>query len=62
MPLSSPAPREGTGARRTAAVDAEHVAVNAWIRDAWIRDGGMWDGVLDFDGGIRDPVASRTLP
>ncbi|WP_086560935.1 SGNH/GDSL hydrolase family protein [Streptomyces africanus] len=50
-------PCEGE-ARCTAAVDAERVAVNAWI-----RDGGVFDGVLDFDAVVRDPVRpSRILP
>ncbi|WP_405867785.1 GDSL-type esterase/lipase family protein [Streptomyces sp. NBC_00005] len=35
----------------TAAVDAERSAVNAWIRDS-----GVFDGVLDFDGVVRDPA------
>ena len=48
----------GGEARCTAAVDAERVAVNAWI-----RSGGLFDGVLDFDGVVRDPAApARMLP
>ncbi|CCK26406.1 secreted protein [Streptomyces davaonensis JCM 4913] len=44
--------------RCTAAVDAERVEVNAWIRDA-----GVFDGVLDFDAAVRDPAhPSRMLP
>ncbi|GAB2888866.1 hypothetical protein GCM10027074_66500 [Streptomyces deserti] len=51
------APCEGE-ARCTAAVDAERVAVNQWIRDA-----GVFDGVLDFDAVLRDPARpSRMLP
>ncbi|MFJ7175260.1 SGNH/GDSL hydrolase family protein [Streptomyces massasporeus] len=42
-------PCEGE-ARCTAAVDAERVAVNAWV-----RDGEVFDGVLDFDAVVRDP-------
>ncbi|MFD5742507.1 GDSL-type esterase/lipase family protein [Streptomyces massasporeus] len=50
-------PCEGE-ARCTAAVDAERVAVNAWI-----RDGQVFDGVLDFDAVVRDPGRpSRMLP
>ncbi|WP_337191962.1 SGNH/GDSL hydrolase family protein [Streptomyces sp. HUCO-GS316] len=50
-------PCEGE-ARCTAAADAERVAVNAWIRDA-----GVFDGVLDFDGVVRDPDRpARLLP
>lgn len=50
-------PCEGE-ARCTAAVDTERVAVNAWIRDA-----GVFDGVLDFDGVVRDPDRpTRMLP
>ncbi|MGW0368023.1 SGNH/GDSL hydrolase family protein [Streptomyces coeruleorubidus] len=50
-------PCEGE-ARCTAAVDAERVAVNEWI-----RDGGVFDGVLDFDAVVRDPQRpSRMLP
>ncbi|MEU0385523.1 SGNH/GDSL hydrolase family protein [Streptomyces chartreusis] len=50
-------PCEGE-ARCTAAVDAERVAVNEWI-----RDGGVFDGVLDFDAVVRDPQRpSRILP
>jgi lysophospholipase L1-like esterase len=50
-------PCEGE-ARCTAAVDAERVAVNEWI-----RDGGAFDGVLDFDAVVRDPGRpSRILP
>ncbi|MFF7050221.1 GDSL-type esterase/lipase family protein [Streptomyces griseorubiginosus] len=40
----------GGEARCTAAVDAERLAVNSWIRDT-----GVFDGVLDFDGVVRDP-------
>jgi lysophospholipase L1-like esterase len=44
--------------RCTAAVDAERVAVNAWIRDT-----GAYDGVLDFDAVLRDPERpARILP
>jgi lysophospholipase L1-like esterase len=50
-------PCEGE-ARCTAAVDAERVAVNEWIRDA-----AVFDGVLDFDGVLRDPAhPARMLP
>ncbi|MET9574868.1 SGNH/GDSL hydrolase family protein [Streptomyces massasporeus] len=50
-------PCEGE-ARCTAAVDAERVAVNAWIRDA-----EAFDGVLDFDAVVRDPGRpARMLP
>ncbi|MFF5980646.1 SGNH/GDSL hydrolase family protein [Streptomyces olindensis] len=50
-------PCEGE-ARCTAAVDAERVAVNEWI-----RGGGVFDGVLDFDAVVRDPQRpSRMLP
>ncbi|GAP52077.1 SGNH/GDSL hydrolase family protein [Streptomyces azureus] len=50
-------PCEGE-ARCTAAVDAERVAVNEWI-----RAGGVFDGVLDFDAVVRDPQRpSRMLP
>ncbi|MFG3723141.1 SGNH/GDSL hydrolase family protein [Streptomyces massasporeus] len=50
-------PCEGE-ARCTAAVDAERVAVNAWI-----RDGEVFDGVLDFDAVVRDPGRpARMLP
>ncbi|MEV5105326.1 SGNH/GDSL hydrolase family protein [Streptomyces massasporeus] len=50
-------PCEGE-ARCTAAVDAERVAVNAWIRDSEV-----FDGVLDFDAVVRDPGRpSRMLP
>jgi lysophospholipase L1-like esterase len=50
-------PCEGE-ARCTAAVDEQRVAVNAWIRDA-----GVFDGVLDFDGVVRDPDRpARMLP
>ncbi|MFJ8629643.1 SGNH/GDSL hydrolase family protein [Streptomyces sp. NPDC093568] len=45
-------------ARCTAAVDAERVEINAWIRSA-----GVYDGVLDFDAVVRDPAQpSRMLP
>ncbi|WP_328345414.1 SGNH/GDSL hydrolase family protein [Streptomyces violaceus] len=44
--------------RCTAAVDAERVAVNEWI-----REGGVFDGVLDFDAVVRDPAdPARMLP
>jgi hypothetical protein len=44
--------------RCTAAVDAERVAVNTWI-----RDGGAFDAVLDFDAALRDPrQPARMLP
>jgi lysophospholipase L1-like esterase len=44
--------------RCTAAVDAERVAVNTWIRGT-----GAYDGVLDFDAVARDPGRpSRILP
>ncbi|MGW0861945.1 SGNH/GDSL hydrolase family protein [Streptomyces sp. NPDC002611] len=44
--------------RCTAAVDAERVAVNEWIRAA-----GDFDGVLDFDAVVRDPAdPARILP
>lgn len=46
----------GGEARCTAAVDAERVAVDAWIRDA-----GVFDGVLDFDGVVRDPARPERL-
>ncbi|MEU0214451.1 SGNH/GDSL hydrolase family protein [Streptomyces sp. NPDC006265] len=50
-------PCEGE-ARCTAAVDAERVAVNAWV-----RDGAVFDGVLDFDAVVRDPGRpARMLP
>ncbi|MFF8871457.1 SGNH/GDSL hydrolase family protein [Streptomyces massasporeus] len=50
-------PCEGE-ARCTAAVDAERVAVNAWI-----RDGEVFDGVLDFDAVVHDPGRpARMLP
>ncbi len=50
-------PCEGEG-RCTAAVDAQRVAVNAWIRDT-----GAFDGVLDFDGVLSDPARpARMLP
>ncbi|GGV61391.1 SGNH/GDSL hydrolase family protein [Streptomyces massasporeus] len=50
-------PCEGE-ARCTTAVDAERVAVNAWI-----RDGEVFDGVLDFDAVVRDPGRpARMLP
>nr|WP_203614321.1 SGNH/GDSL hydrolase family protein [Streptomyces sp. SID13726] len=48
----------GGEARCTAAVDAERVAVNDWIRDT-----DVFDGVLDFDAVVRDPAdPSRMLP
>ncbi|MFF5496663.1 SGNH/GDSL hydrolase family protein [Streptomyces aquilus] len=51
------APCEGE-VRCTAAVDAERVEVNAWIRDV-----GTFDGVLDFDAAVRDPGhPARLLP
>ncbi|MGW2518281.1 SGNH/GDSL hydrolase family protein [Streptomyces sp. NPDC001617] len=44
--------------RCTAAVDAERVAVNGWIRDT-----DAFDGVLDFDVLARDPAhPTRMLP
>ncbi|MDG9717691.1 SGNH/GDSL hydrolase family protein [Streptomyces sp. DH24] len=44
--------------RCTAAVDAERVAVNTWIRES-----DAYDGVLDFDAVLRDPQRpSRILP
>ncbi|MFC8145603.1 SGNH/GDSL hydrolase family protein [Streptomyces paradoxus] len=50
-------PCEGE-ARCTAAVDAERVAVNEWI-----RGGEAFDGVLDFDAVVRDPERpARMLP
>ncbi|MBR8638832.1 SGNH/GDSL hydrolase family protein [Streptomyces tuirus] len=50
-------PCEGE-ARCTAAVDAQRVAVNEWIRDSEV-----FDGVLDFDAAVRDPARpSRMLP
>jgi hypothetical protein len=50
-------PCEGE-ARCTAAVDAERVAVNEWI-----RGGETFDGVLDFDAVVRDPQRpARMLP
>ncbi|MET7473289.1 SGNH/GDSL hydrolase family protein [Streptomyces sp. NPDC005648] len=42
----------------TAAVDAERTAVNGWIRGS-----DEFDGVLDFDGVLRDPAhPARMLP
>ena len=42
----------------TAAVDAERGAVNGWIRET-----ALFDGVLDFDGVVRDPAhPARMLP
>ncbi|AZQ40789.1 SGNH/GDSL hydrolase family protein [Streptomyces cyaneochromogenes] len=50
-------PCEGE-ARCTAAVDAERLKVNQWIRTS-----AGFDGVLDFDAVIRDPARpSRMLP
>ncbi|WP_327352311.1 SGNH/GDSL hydrolase family protein [Streptomyces sp. NBC_01304] len=50
------APCEGES-RCTAAVDAERVAVNSWIRAS-----GVYDGVVDFDAVLRDPAhPSRML-
>ncbi|MFF7450330.1 MULTISPECIES: GDSL-type esterase/lipase family protein [unclassified Streptomyces] len=50
-------PCEGE-ARCTAAVDAERVAVNHWIRES-----GAFDGVLDLDAVVRDPARpARMLP
>lgn len=50
-------PCEGE-ARCTAVVEMERVAVNTWIRDA-----DQFDGVLDFDGVLRDPAhPARMLP
>lgn len=46
----------GGEARCTAAVDAERLAVNSWIRDA-----GVFDGVLDFDRVLRDPARPERL-
>ncbi|MFI7412044.1 GDSL-type esterase/lipase family protein [Streptomyces sp. NPDC049627] len=51
-------PCEGE-ARCTAAVDAERVKVNQWIRSG----AAGFDGVLDFDAVVRDPARpSRMLP
>ncbi|MGW0840698.1 SGNH/GDSL hydrolase family protein [Streptomyces sp. NPDC002787] len=51
------APCEGE-ARCTAAVDAQRIAVNEWI-----RGNEEFDGVLDFDEVLRDPERpSRMLP
>lgn len=45
-------------ARCTDTVDAERVAVNAWIRSS-----DVFDGVLDFDAVVRDPERpARMLP
>ncbi|WP_327397219.1 SGNH/GDSL hydrolase family protein [Streptomyces phaeochromogenes] len=57
------APCEGE-ARCTAAVDAERVAVNQWIRsEAGSKSGSGFDGVLDFDAVLRDPAhPARILP
>lgn len=61
------APCEGE-ARCTAAVDAQRVAVNQWIRSeagAGSRSGSGagFDGVLDFDEVLRDPERpARILP
>ncbi|KUM78405.1 SGNH/GDSL hydrolase family protein [Streptomyces curacoi] len=45
--------------RCTAAVDAERVKVNQWIRSG----AAGFDGVLDFDAVVRDPARpSRILP
>ncbi|WP_419667769.1 SGNH/GDSL hydrolase family protein [Streptomyces sp. 2-1] len=53
------APCEGE-ARCTAAVDAQRVAVNQWIRSG---AGSGFDGVLDFDEVLRDPAhPARMLP
>lgn len=53
------APCEGE-ARCTAAVDAQRVAVNQWIRSG---AGSGFDGVLDFDEVLRDPERpARILP
>ncbi|MFF3328235.1 SGNH/GDSL hydrolase family protein [Streptomyces sp. NPDC002888] len=42
----------------TPAVEAQRLAVNAWIRDACV-----FDGVLDFDAVVRDPDRpTRMLP
>ncbi|TCR17648.1 lysophospholipase L1-like esterase [Streptomyces sp. BK205] len=46
----------GGEARCTAAVDAERLAVNSWIRDT-----GVFDGVLDFDGVVRDPARPERM-
>ncbi|MFI8192709.1 SGNH/GDSL hydrolase family protein [Streptomyces sp. NPDC085946] len=52
-------PCEGEG-RCTAAVDAERVAVNTWIRE---ESAGVFDAVLDFDAVVRDPRRpARMLP
>ncbi|MEV2209942.1 SGNH/GDSL hydrolase family protein [Streptomyces sp. NPDC050997] len=42
--------------RCTAAVDAERIAVNAWIRDTRV-----FDGVLDFDCVVRDPASPTRM-
>ncbi|MGW3421822.1 SGNH/GDSL hydrolase family protein [Streptomyces phaeochromogenes] len=57
------APCEGE-ARCTAAVDAQRVAVNQWIRsEAGAGSGAGFDGVLDFDEVLRDPERpARILP
>ncbi|MFD5400391.1 SGNH/GDSL hydrolase family protein [Streptomyces griseorubiginosus] len=46
----------GGEARCTAAVDAERLAVNSWIRDT-----AVFDGVLDFDGVVRDPARPERM-
>ncbi|MFD9193957.1 SGNH/GDSL hydrolase family protein [Streptomyces phaeochromogenes] len=59
------APCEGE-ARCTAAVDAQRVAVNQWIRSeagSKSGSGSGFDGVLDFDAVLRDPAhPARILP
>ncbi|MFC7839973.1 SGNH/GDSL hydrolase family protein [Streptomyces sp. NPDC057382] len=56
--LGATIPPCGGEARCTAAVDAERLEVNRWI-----RRGGVFDGVLDFDAVVRDPARpSRLLP
>ncbi|MGW2290764.1 SGNH/GDSL hydrolase family protein [Streptomyces phaeochromogenes] len=55
------APCEGE-ARCTAAVDAQRVAVNQWVRSE-AGSGSGFDGVLDFDSVLRDPAhPARILP
>ncbi|GAB2918571.1 SGNH/GDSL hydrolase family protein [Streptomyces heilongjiangensis] len=57
MLVATIAPCEGE-ARCTAAVDAQRVAVNEWIRGS-----DAFDGVLDFDRVLRDPDRpARMLP
>ncbi|MFF9778045.1 SGNH/GDSL hydrolase family protein [Streptomyces sp. NPDC013978] len=58
--VATVAPCEGE-ARCTAAVDAQRVAVNEWIRGG--EAGEVFDGVLDFDEVLRDPARpARLLP